>query len=407
MIAPRSRLPHFLTALYALLIVHASLQPFTGWLAPAPGTPFFLWGPWPRFNPPDVLINLIAYMPLGLAATWTGGRQTPVGRAAIRAIAACALLSLAMETAQMFLPVRRASTIDLLTNVVGGAIGAGIAAFLMRRPDWRQALRRWREAMFLGGVLGDFGLTLVVIWWVMHVNPAIVLFAATFQPDAAVATDPATVLLEAAQTGLNFLGVLLFVALLMRRREHFGLVAIGFILATLALKMGASLVMLKPASYDHWLRPGAGIGLAGGALTLLAAVWLPQRLRIVVCAVALLSSPLAAVLMPDLLSAAPALSHFGWNYGHLLNFNGLTRTVLLVWPVLAALHLLLLFGRRNGGPCGGCRRRTGGGQTRPDAGCTSTPGSRDRSGPGRIIAPFPRAPVAHELLPPSRLLLPQ
>jgi hypothetical protein len=30
----------------------------------------------------------------------------------------------------------------------------------------------------------------------------------------------------------------------------------------------------------------------------------------------------------------------------LLNFNGLTRTVLLVWPLLAALHLLLLYGQR-------------------------------------------------------------
>jgi VanZ family protein len=344
--AQRSHLPHFLTALYALLILHASLQPFTGWLPPAPGTPYFLWAPWPRFNLPDIVINLVAYVPLGLAATWMSGRDATVTRAALRAVLGCALLSLAMETAQMYLPVRRASVIDLATNVAGGALGAALAAVVMSRPAWRQGLRRWREAAFLGGRLGDFGLTLVVLWWVMHVNPAIVLFAATFQPDAAVASDPATVMLEAAQTGLNFLGVLLFVALLMRRREHFGAVAVGFILATLVLKLGASLLMLKPAAWDHWLRPGAGMGLAAGALALMVAVWLPQRARMIVCAVALLSSLLAAVLMPDLLAAQPALSHFDWNYGHLLNFNGLTRSVLLVWPLLAAGQLLLLFGRR-------------------------------------------------------------
>jgi VanZ family protein len=343
---PRSALPHFLAALCALLIVQASLQPFTGWLPLAPGTPFFLWAPWPRFNLSDAMINVVAYTPLGLAATWMSGRDASVRRAALRAIAWCALLSLTMEWAQMYLPVRRASTIDWLANVFGAAIGACIAASIMSRPHWRRRLRRWREEAFLGGRLGDFGLTLLVLWWVMHVNPAIALFAATFQPDVAVATDQATVLLEAAQTGLDFLGVLLFVALLLRRREHFGVVAVLFIGASLALKAGAAMLLLKPAVWDHWLRPGAGIGIAGGALALLVAVWLPQRARMIVCAVALLSSLLAAVLMPDLLLTQASLSRFDWNYGHLLNFNGLTRTVLLVWPLLATLHLLVLFGRR-------------------------------------------------------------
>jgi VanZ family protein len=343
---PRSALPHFLTALYALLIVHASLQPFAGWLPPAPGTPFFLWAPWPRFNLPDVMINVVAYAPLGLAATWMSGRDASVSRAVLRAIIACALLSLAMETTQMYLPVRRASTIDLLANMLGAAIGACIAASIMSRAQWRRHLRRWREETFLGGRLGDFGLTLLVLWWVMHVNPAIALFAATFQPDVTIATDQATVLLEASQTGLDFLGVLLFVALLLRRREYFGVVAVLFIGASLALKAGAAMLLFKPAVWEHWLRPGVGIGIACGALALLVAVWLPQRVRMIMCAVALLSSLLAAVLMPDLLLAQAPLARFDWNYGHLLNFNGLTRTVLLVWPLLATLHLLVLFGRR-------------------------------------------------------------
>ena len=342
----RSALPHFLTALSALLIVHASLQPFTGWLAPAPGTPFFLWAEWPRFKPPDIIINVVAYIPLGLAATWMGGHRASVGRAAFHAFIGCALLSLLMEGLQMYLPVRRASSIDLIANSVGGAIGALIAATLMSRPHWRGRLRLWREEVFLGGRLGDFGLTLLALWWMMHVNPAIAIFAATFQPDRAIATDQATVLLEAAQTGLNFLGVLLFVALLLRRREYFGLIAVTFIIATLALKATAAALLLKPASWDHLLHPGAGIGIAGGALALLVAVWLPQRARIIVCAVALLSSLLAAMLMPDLLLAQPSLASFDWNYGHLLNFSGLTRTVLMVWPIFAALQLLLLFGRR-------------------------------------------------------------
>ncbi|MFS8085597.1 MAG: VanZ family protein [Acidobacteriota bacterium] len=342
----RSALPHFLTALYALLIVHASLQPFTGWLPQLPITPFFLWAPWPRFILPDVVINVVAYLPLGLAATWMSGHGASVRVAAWRAIACCALLSLAMEWTQMYLPVRRASAIDLLANASGATIGACIAASIMSRPHWRRRLRLWREQAFMGGRLGDFGLALLVLWWVMHANPAIALFGATFQPDVAVATDQATVMLEAAQTGLNFLGVLLFVALLLRRRDYFGVAAAVFIGLSLALKAGAAALLLKPEVWDHWLRPGAGIGIACGALALLAAVRLPQWARMIVCAVALLSSLIAAVLMPDLLLAQASLAHFDWSYGHLLNFNGLTRTVLLVWPLFATLYLLVLFGRR-------------------------------------------------------------
>ena len=108
--APRSALPQFLAALYALLIVHASLQPFVGWLPPPDGTTYFLWAQqWPlRVTVSDVIINAVAYAPLGFAATWMGGRDATVGRAAVRAIIGCTLLSLMMESAQMFLPVRRA-----------------------------------------------------------------------------------------------------------------------------------------------------------------------------------------------------------------------------------------------------------------------------------------------------------
>src|SRR5215211_7229207 len=149
--ARRSALPHFLTALYTLLIVHASLQPFTGWMAPLSGTPFFLWAPvssW-RATLPDILINIVAYAPLGFAATWMSGRDTAVDTAAWRAIAGCALLSLGMEWAQEYLPVRRASAVDFFANVGGASIGGIAGALIIRRPQWRLKLRAWRDALFL------------------------------------------------------------------------------------------------------------------------------------------------------------------------------------------------------------------------------------------------------------------
>ena len=42
--------------------------------------------------------------------------------------------------------------------------------------------------------------------------------------------------------------------------------------------------------------------------------------------------------LSGLFARAP-LSMFSWTYGHLLNFNGLTHMVLLVWPLVASVYL--------------------------------------------------------------------
>ena len=71
------------------------------------------------------------------------------------------------------------------------------------------------------------------------------------------------------------------------------------------------------------------LGVAAGALLLSAAIWLPRPAQVALAAIALLSSLLATLLAPDLLFARAPLSLFNGPYGHLLNFNGLTHTVLL------------------------------------------------------------------------------
>lgn len=119
------------------MIVYASLQPFSGWMAPIPGTPFFLQASWPpRFTRYDVAINVIAYVPFGVAIAMIGSRTRPRVRI-VRALAAGALLSLCMETAQMFEPTRDASTIDLLANSSGAALGGLVAAAFCAVPRLR------------------------------------------------------------------------------------------------------------------------------------------------------------------------------------------------------------------------------------------------------------------------------
>ena len=106
----RSLLPHFLASLYGLAIVYASLQPFAPWIAPAPGTPFFLFAPWPprwtRFDVDRQRRRLRAVRILRRADAAPAAAARPaVGRRSPPAAA----LSFAMETLQMFLPPRDAS----------------------------------------------------------------------------------------------------------------------------------------------------------------------------------------------------------------------------------------------------------------------------------------------------------
>ena len=120
-----SRLPEYLAGLYALLIVYASLESFSAWMAPLPGAPFFLFASWPpRFTRFDVAVNLLAYAPLGFFVALAGRRTTPARLTA--ATGAGLLLSFAMETVQMFIPTRDASAMDLICNTAGAGLGGRI-----------------------------------------------------------------------------------------------------------------------------------------------------------------------------------------------------------------------------------------------------------------------------------------
>ena len=380
MASARSLLPHYLALIYGLAIAYASLQPFAPWLPPEPGTPFFLFAAWPpRWTRADVIVNLLAYVPFGffiaLAASGrpeiaADGRSSPtsgghsetatrdrstIARLGI-AFAAGLLLSFAAEWLQMFLPSRVASVADLVSNTAGAVLGAALALAVDRFPASRNAFTAARESWFLPGKVGDVGLALLAIWLTVQVNPGIPLFATTFGADSTwlamhagnatpAPADLAATLVEAAASALQLLGVGLFVALLLRHRRHVGGALLALIVSAFVIKAVAAAMLLKPAAWAHWLSPAVSNGVAVGALLLLAAIWLPRAAQVTIAAVALLGSVLTPLLTPDLLFARAPLSEFNWSYGQLMNFNGLTQAVLLVWPVAASALLFALAGR--------------------------------------------------------------
>jgi len=349
-----SLLPHLLAALCAFAIGYASLQPFSPWIAPVPGTPFFLLGTWPfRWTRFDLAANALAYLPFGFFVALVPRRRPPLGRLSV-AIAAGAALSFAMETLQMFRPPRDANAFDLIANMAGAAAGGLLAIAFARSARARRAVRGARERWFMSGLVGDLGIALLAIWLAMQTNPGIPLFATMYDPTpplgpavAGLTTTPdaAAVIVEAAHSAFQLLGVGLFLALLLRERRFVGGAVLVLVGAALLVKGVAAAVLLKPAVWEQWLAPGVSIGVATGALLLLVAIFLPRPVEVALCAIALLSSLLATLFAPDLLHARPPLAQFNAPYGHLSNFNGLTHTVLLAWPVVATAFLFALAAR--------------------------------------------------------------
>jgi VanZ family protein len=349
----RTLLPHALALLYGIAIVFASLQPFSPWIPPAPDTPFWPLAPWPlRFTRFDVLANFVAYAPFGIFIALAPRRATPRARTAL-AFASGLTLSFALETLQMFTPPRDANVIDLAANTLGALAGGLAGASLVRAERTRHALSAMRHRVFLPGRLGDFGLALLVLWLVAQINPGIPLFAVTFDAEqvsfATAATSPAPdtalTLIEAAESAFQLLGVGLFLALLLRERRFIGGAVLLLVGVALLAKGISAILVLKPAVWVTWLKPGVSIGMTAGLLILFFVVFLPRPVQVATCAIALLASLLLPVVAVDLPSARAPLTLFNWRYGHLLNFNGLTQSVLLVWPLAAAAWLFVLAGR--------------------------------------------------------------
>lgn len=67
----------------------------------------------------DALLNLLAFIPLGMVLAASTTPQRPCG-----AVLFCALVSLLVETAQLFAPFHVPSTGDWIANVLGAIVGA-------------------------------------------------------------------------------------------------------------------------------------------------------------------------------------------------------------------------------------------------------------------------------------------
>ncbi len=120
------------------IIVYGSLYPFHFEFTPRAAHPILaVWSGWPaewdRYTVRDVILNVILYVPLGLAAAMVFLRRHARAVAAMAAILLAAGVSAAMELAQVYEPGRDPSSLDVLTNLLGGVVGVCVAVAAERQ----------------------------------------------------------------------------------------------------------------------------------------------------------------------------------------------------------------------------------------------------------------------------------
>ncbi|OGA07181.1 MAG: hypothetical protein A3H33_02305 [Betaproteobacteria bacterium RIFCSPLOWO2_02_FULL_65_20] len=346
-----SPLARYLYAAYALLIVYASLHPFTGWRDNGVLLLAFLTAPLPRYVTAfDVVANILAYAPLGFLGVLALFPALRGARAVIAAALFAVALSMSLEVLQNYLPARFASNLDLAANAAGGLVGAMFGAAYAGRLLRGEGLHALRYRLFRPGGRIDLGLVLIGLWLVSQFNPTTMLFGTgdlreiLQGPSGALHTPDVFIRFEAGVAGANTVAVGLLAAALVERDQPVRLLVIVLLAGAFLARTFAFGLLFSAQDMLAWVTPGAMFGVAAGTLLTIIASALPRAGRLVLSAVALM----AATALVNVAPGNPYLiaSLAVWKQGHFLNFNGLTRIVSAVWPFCALLVLMLLAGDR-------------------------------------------------------------
>jgi VanZ family protein len=347
----RSTLAAISLAVYAGLIVYASLYPWVGWRGHGLSPFAFLDAPWPRYVTGfDVAANVLGYLPLGFLAVAALYPRLRGAAALAVAVAGGMALSLLLEAAQSYLPARVENNLDVLCNLVGAAIGAVLGMRFF--PSLRSGgpLGRARASLFPAGGLADFGLVLLGLWLFTQLNPAMLLFGAgdlrdLLVPPGGAPRSPAFFAgIEAVTAAANLVAVALLLSAVAAPGRPVRGFFVALVAAALTIKTAAFAIIMRAEDVFAWLTPGAQYGLAAGIALALTAVALPRTARLALAAVLLMTATVLVNLAPPNPYLAATLKV--WQQGHFLNFNGLTRVVSVVWPFAALGYLILLASRR-------------------------------------------------------------
>jgi VanZ family protein len=340
----RAILRRYLAAGYAFLIVYASLSPFTNWQEQGLEFAAVLRSPLVQtYSWFDAVSNLVAYFPFGLLLGMALRARLGATLSVLFASIIGLLLSGSMEYLQLYLPNRTSSNMDLITNGLGCLVGALLAISIVPRA-WFSWLTHWHSQLFRRGHDVDFGLALVFLWMFGQSNPSLPMLGNVFithlaqQPFAPLPLEPLD-WLESVAVALNFLMLGGLFLTLLRERRH-AVAALMTTLCSIALiKFMTAAMLLKSWALLLWLNSEALLGIAIGVILLMGLGTISRRkLNLPVASITVLYLILTNFILDDVAPSA-AMPLYQWRYGHLLNYNGLSDTISLIFPLLLLFYV--------------------------------------------------------------------
>lgn len=347
--APAHNTARWLTAAYALVIVYATLHPLEA-LRISESSPWaFLFKPWSRFGVTgfDVGINVAAYLPLGFGVAWLLGRRWTRLITVMFTMFITTGLSLCLESLQSYSVLRVASSLDVLSNSLGGALGAVLTIAFKGRFSIVSAALNHCLAPHRGALWA-----VVALWALAQLHPQ----------GWAFMTAPLTQLLgqwvpqslggkpllgqqlqslETITTVVALTGLLSLVRLGIHVRVH-PVARVGPLVGALALAMAwqasAYVMQYGPAQWSLLLSTGVMNAAVPVLMVVLVLALSPSPMAWVCCVAALaLHTALAQVLPTHPYTTTSPM----WQQGRFIHLYGLTAVVSACWPVLALVALML------------------------------------------------------------------
>ena len=339
------------------LIMYASLYPFSDWRAQGVAPWAFLVAPWPRYwTGFDVGSNILGYVPAGFFLALTACRTGRGRNAVAGATMVCLLLSMCMETVQIYLPSRVPSNVDFGLNVLGAWIGAVSASWLERFG----ALARWgriRARWFVGEARG--ALALLALWPVVLLFPLVVPLGLgqvldrvlsaladvlentpflQWLPERDIAAQWLVPQVEFFCVALGLVIPCLVGYCVIRDAARRALFALATVVVGVAMTSLSAALTYGPQHAWEWIHRPVLVGLMTGLLLALLLVRVPHRAG---AALALL----AMGMYLSLLNQAPTDPYFTqtlqtWEQGRFIRFHGLVQWLGWLWPYAALVYLL-------------------------------------------------------------------
>lgn len=328
-------------AVWVLLLAYASLYPFVVRWPPGDSVAA-AFGSMRYITTFDVVVNVVAYVPLGMLVCLhllqRGGTRSD---AILRATILGAAFSFAMETMQLFIPGRISSIYDTMANTAGTLCGA----LALAEPFYSIAtlpLGRKREALVIPGAWGDAGLVLLMLWMIAQLNPALPFFGAGNIVGGGMDTGD-LIFLQSAAVAVSVWGFGLFVSALLAAEAGALRVTLVLLSTALWLKFTAASLMLQPHFAEEWVSAGRIVGLVVGVALLVPTRRLARTMRIYMALILVLAGALFSKIVGAYSPLEEFLRVFRWPYGQLANFATLTRFLHELWPFIAVAYLIALF----------------------------------------------------------------